>query len=215
MAGACAYPLLFKPIDETRLPPFWLHGWQRHRGSWQVGIRWLGDRWPAIGEWLAALARDGTGLDFDGAPLRLERADPIDGGRLAWQSASGWHLPPRPLALEHEGRPPDRCQVVFRTPLVSKHAGDPLFGALHTRLQRLVMEHGDGSPLPRPSRPWDCRVLDRKDRHIPLARRRLSGSEWLLELSAIDPVVWPLLVAGTELHAGGQTGMGCGHYALL
>ncbi len=211
--GACAYPKLFKPLPDAALPPFWLHGWQRGRAGWRVGVRWLGRHNAfAVGEWLAALAS--AEVAFAGAPARLQHASlPATSGD-AWRAAAGWLAIPAALALA-DGPPPRACRVRCVSPLVSKHVGDPLFGALHTRLQRLVQQHGDGAVLARPAAPWRCRVLAQKAVRIPLARRLLTGSEWDLELSAIDADAWPLLCAGVELHAGGQAGMGCGQYEIL
>lgn len=213
--GSCAYPDLFKPVDAARLPPFWLHDWQRGREGWRVGLRWVGDKSLALGEWLAALAQDAPHLSFSGTRARLTHAISAADSSLTWQAGSGWRTPLRPLVLLPSSQPPRTCRIAFRAPLVSKHGGDPLYGALHTRLQRLVALYGDGCELPRSDLPWDCRVLDRKERRIPLAKRMLSGIEWQLELTAIDPAAWSLLQAGAELHAGGQTGMGCGRYALV
>lgn len=201
-AGGCPYPSLFKPLADAALTPFWLHGWQRRGRLWRVEIRWLGrDRHFAVGEWLAALARDDLNMTFGGAPVKLSppsATSPIER---------------RPLVAQ--APPTRRCRVRFLTPLVSKHHGDPLFGALRTRIQRLVQQHGDGTTLSNPKRPWQCRVLGERARRIPLARRVLTGTLWELELQDIDPDAWALLCAGVELHAGGQTGLGCGHYELL
>jgi hypothetical protein len=213
-AGSCAYPGLFKPLAEAALPPFWLHGWQHRQDGWRVQVRWLGDRRFALGEWLAGLGNGNPDQIYDGVPVRLECAATVGTGKAAWRRDAGWLAPPAALPLTPPA-PQEVCRVRFVTPLVSKHSGDPLFGALHTRLQRLVRQHGDGTVLPRPDSPWHCRVIAQKTRHVPLARRALSGTEWDLELSQIAPAAWESLWAGAELHAGGQTGMGCGCYEIL
>ena len=213
--SACAYPNLFKPIGDTALPPFWLHNWQRENGGWTVGIRWLGARNGfAIGEWLSALAADAA-LSFGGEAARLEYATALPTAKPAWRRNSGWVTMPTPLVLPKKTPHQTACQVRFVTPLVSKHGGDPLFGALHTRLQRLVQQHGDASELSSPALPWRCRVIAQKEKRIPLAKRMLTGTQWELELTEIDATVWPMLRAGVELHAGGQTGMGCGQYEII
>jgi hypothetical protein len=214
--STCAYPNLFKPLAAVALPAFWLHGWQRSHDGWTVGLRWLGaNNGFAVGEWLAALAHGGANLSFGGAPARLDRALSPATDKPVWRHHEGWISLPAALDLTVSTPPPPTCQVRFITPLVSKHIGDPLFGALHTRLQRLVQQFGDGSDLPRPAAPWRCEVVAQKERRIPLARRLLSGTEWELILTEIDADAWRLLRAGTELHAGGQTGMGCGQYEIL
>lgn len=213
--GACAYPKMFKSLHDAALPPFWLHGCQRGRAGWTVGVRWLGAQNAfAIGEWLAALASTEADLSFGGAPALLEGASATATTDAIWRRGTGWLTMPVALALTDD-MPPPACRVRFVSPLVSKHVGDPLFGALHTRLQRLVQQHGDGGELPRPALPWRCRVLAQKAIRIPLARRMLAGAEWDLELSEIDADAWLLLRAGVELHAGGQAGMGCGQYHIL
>lgn len=212
--GACAYPNLFKPLSEAALPPFWLHGWQRGRAGWTIGVRWLGaGNVFAVGEWLAALASGNADQLFGGSPARLEHATSPTTGVL-WRRGTGWLAMPVALALT-DGAPPPACRVRFIAPLVSKHVGDPLSGALHTRLQRLVQQHGDGTDLPRPTPPWHCRVLTQRTLRIPLARRMLAGTEWDLELRDIDADAWRMLCAGRELHAGGQAGIGCGQYDIL
>lgn len=214
--ASCAYPKLFKPVADAVLPPFWLHDWRRGRDQWSVDIRWLGaDNGFAVGEWLAALSGDGAGLSFGGETVRLDRALAPVTAKPAWRPGDGWMAVPAALTLADGTTPPPACRVRFVTPLVSKHAGDPLFGALYTRLQRLVQQHGDGADLPRPAAPWRCRVLAHKEMRIPLARRLLAGTQWDLELSGINADAWTMLRAGVELHAGGQTGMGCGHYEIL
>jgi hypothetical protein len=214
--GGCAYPSLFKPLPDAALPPFWLHGWQRGSAGWTVGVRWLGaGNVFALGEWLAALASEGADLSFGGSPAQLQHATAVPTTGVLWRRGAGWLAMPVALALTEGRSPPPVCRVRFVAPLVSKHIGDPLFGALHTRLQRLVQQHGDGTVLPRPALPWRCRVLARKAIRIPLARRVLAGTEWDLELSEIDADAWLLLCAGVELHAGGQTGIGCGQYEVL
>ena len=215
-AGGCAYPSLFKPLGEAALPPFWLHGWKRNGRGWTVGIRWLGrDKSFVVGEWLAALADENAGLSFGGAPARLVRADAEATGKPAWFSDTGWRDSPDSIALATEKPIPASCRVRFITPLVSKHVGDPLFGALHTRAQRLVQQYGDGSVVPRPTFPWNARVIRTEPRRIPILRRVLEGTLWEIELGSIGPEAWALLNAGVELHAGGQAGMGCGHYEIL
>lgn len=214
--GACAYPMVFKPLLETALPPFWLHGWRRGREGWTVGVRWLGAQNTfAVGEWLAALADGADDMRFGGSPARLEYATIPESGTAVWRSGRGWLGTLAGLVLNDGSPPPATCRVRFVSPLVSKHTGEPLFGALHTRLQRLVRQHGDGSDLPRPAQPWRCGVREHKVIRIPLARRLLAGTEWDLELRQIDADAWRMLCAGSELHAGGQTGIGCGQYEIL
>ena len=198
------------------MPPFWLHGWRRGREGWTVGVRWLGAQNTfAVGEWLAALADGADDMLFDGSPARLEYATIPEGSMAVWRRGAGWLGTPVGLAL-NEGTPPlPACRVRFVSPLVSKHTGEPLFGALYTRVQRLVRQHGDGTDMPRPAQPWRCRVLNKKVIRIPLARRWLAGTVWDLELREIDADAWWILRAGSELHAGGQTGIGCGQYVIL
>ncbi len=212
--AACAYPLLFKPLDATALPPFWLHGWRRNRDGWRLGIRWLGEQHYSIGEWLNALGRSPQTLTLHGLPAQLQAARDAASHTSVWQRASGWLQLPKPLSLDVAPTPPRTCQIRCRTPLVSKHTGDPLFGALHTRLQRLVQQYGNGAVLPHPTLPWNCHTITHKPQRIPLARRVLSGALWELELCDITPDAWALLQAGTQLHAGGQTMLGCGHYEI-
>ena len=214
--SSCAYPNVFKPLDAAALPPFWLHGWQRGRAGWTVGVRWLGAHHGfTVGEWLAALTDEGVHLSLGGEPVRIDDARMPETGKVLWRRSKGWIALPAALDLTNSPPPPLTCRVRFITPLVSKHAGDPLFGALHTRLQRLVQQFGDATELPRPAVPWRCEVVAQKERRIPLARRLLTGTEWEWVLTEIDADAWRLLCAGVELHAGGQTGIGCGHYEIL
>lgn len=112
--GACAYPKLFKPLPDAALPPFWLHGWQRGRAGWRVGVRWLGRHNAfAVGEWLAALAS--AEVAFAGAPARLQHASlPATTGD-AWRAAAGWLVIPAVLARPtHRRRGPAGCAASRR-----------------------------------------------------------------------------------------------------
>ena len=216
LAG-CAYPTLFKPLDEKALPPFWLHGWHRpahaaHR--WHVGLRWLGEHVAEMAEWLDALAAHSGNLEFGGQPVRLIEAYDAATNKPVWQSGKGFSGRLQALPLVSDDLPPETCRVVFRSPLVSKHAGDPLFGSLQTRLQRLINLHGAKTELSRPERPWISSIVSEKHRDIPLPHRHLRGVEWQLELTEITHEAWAMLQAGRELHAGGQTSMGCGHFDI-
>lgn len=213
-AAVCVYPNLFKPCDGKRLPPFWLHGWQRHRRGWTVGIRWIGTaQHYGIGQWLHALSQPSKLMMLGGQSLRLERVTSLSGSSL-WDSTRGWRTLPEAIKLCSQAPSPDRCVIRFLTPLVSKHDGDLLFAPLRTRAQRLINQYGDGRPLAYTATPWTTQVMDCKKQHIPLARRTLTGVLPVLELSALEPGAWDLLLAGSEWHAGGQTALGCGHYQI-
>lgn len=207
-AAACAYPRLFKPLDPDALAPAWLHGAARlGETHWQVGLRWIGEaHHPGVAEWIDGLhASPG---EFGGQPVRLESV--LDaGGRhpVARSPADPCDL------LADAPAPQDTCHVRFVTPLVSKHHGDPLWGALATRWQRLL-KLGGLPPAPRLEAPWRAETLASRPVRIPLARRVLTGTQPTLRLSSIHPNAWPLLWAGQTLHAGGQTAMGCGQYRI-
>jgi hypothetical protein len=214
--GTCVYPTLFKPTVEAMLPPFWLHGWQRVTNGWVVGIRWIGrNRDYAVGEWLGALAHASNGFSIGSKSVQLDHAVSAVTGQLLWCRQQGWSAAPESMPWAKPYPASQSCRVKFFTPMVSKHAGNPLFGALQTRVQRLVLQHGDGGQLPRPERPWNCRVVEHHVHRVALSKRFLSGSLWCLDLSDIDADAWNLLSAGLELHAGGQTGLGCGHYDIV
>ena len=214
-ASTCVYPNLFKPTVDAMLPPFWLHGWHRVSKGWKVGIRWISRKHDfAVGEWLGALARAGNEFSIGDQPVRLDHAVSVITGQVLWCHKQGWHTTPEPLPLLGPYPKSKACYVRCLTPLVSKHAGNPLFGALHTRVQRLVLQHGDGGTLPRPSEPWQCRAVVHREQRLALSKRLLTGSLWLLELSEINADAWALLCAGLELHAGGQASMGCGQYEI-
>lgn len=214
--STCVYPTLFKPTVEAMLPPFWLHGWERVANGWVVGIRWIGrNRDYAVGEWLGTLADAGNSFSIGSKRVQLDYAVSAATGQLLWCSKQGWRAAAQAMPLGRPYPPSKACRVRFFTPLVSKHASNPLFGALHTRVQRLILQHGDGSQLPRPERPWNCQVVEQHEQRIALSKRVLVGSLWCLDLSEMDADTWNLLNAGLELHAGGQTGLGCGHYEII
>jgi hypothetical protein len=214
-SSTCTYTNLFKPTQDAVLSPFWLHGWQRVSKGWIVTIRWIGNNNAyAVGEWLDALANAGGGYSIGGQVVRLEHAVSAASGNLVWSKKQGWHTSPVPIALTVSTPVPKKSHVEFLTPLISKHSGNPLFGALHTRIQRLVLQYGDGREIPRPEQPWSLRVVAQQEQRIALSKRVLTGSLWYLELSEIKDAAWELLNAGLELHAGGQTSMGCGHFKV-
>lgn len=213
--GQCAYPRLFKPLDAATLAPFWLHGWRRSGKGWRVGVRWIGPtELVHVTEWLEGLAAPDAGRSFGGEPVTLLAAFDTVSGKEAWSPSRGMTAPTQSITLVGGDPPPAACRVRTLAPLVSKHRGDPLFGALATRVQRLVSGSGSGGTLPRPAIPWQAQVVEQRPRAIPLDRRLLSGEELVLELTSIDPFAWELLQAGRELHAGGQAGLGCGHYTI-
>lgn len=215
LVGQCAYPRLFKPLDTTALAPFWVHGWRRCAKGWRVGVRWVGEgEFARVLEWLDGLAGEDKERRFGGEPATLSAAFDASGERKVWSPAKEMKGAMPPIALVGNDPPPQACLVTMVTPLVSKHTGDPLYGALATRVQRLVQAFGSGETLPRPVLPWRAQVRDRRERAIPLDRRLLAGEEFLLELTDIDPFAWELLQAGRELHAGGQAGLGCGRYLI-
>ena len=213
--SACVYANLFKPLLDSALQPFWLHGWSRQPSGWSVGIRWLGNHNEyAIGEWLGALASNNHGCLLGGLPARLDHARCAATNQLSWSCQKGWQVSPQALRLLPQRNAPSQCRVRCQTPLVSKHDGDPLFGALHTRLQRLIQQHGDGQKLPRPLQPWHCHVEMQQEQRMNLSKRFMVGRLMTMVLSDMDEDAWSMLNAGLELHAGGQTSMGCGQYVI-
>lgn len=216
LVSQCAYPRLFKPMDTTAPPPFWLHGWRRVSGGWTVGVRWLGhEHGSRVDQWLRALSKPDDARIFGRKPVTLMAAHVPGEGKPIWRADNGFCRTPPPLPLAAPIGVPARVAVRMRTPLVSKHAGDPLYGALMTRLQRLVNRYGNGAPLRRDAPPWRCAMVECRDQRLPLARRVLAGRIMTLELRHIAPAAWQALNVGLELHAGGQAGLGCGHYEVL
>ena len=213
--NACAYPRLFKSPDEERLPPFWLHRWRRKAPDWQLEVRWLGEEQNfALGGWLHALAQQDDTQHIGGQPVRLLSAHDPRKGKKLWSADKGWQALPVALPLSLQAEPPAACRVRSLSPLISKHQRDLLYGALHTRLQRLIVHYGNAEVLPRPRDPWQARVLEQRTVSAPLAKRVLQGNKWLIEIDQIDPEAWLQLQAGQEFHAGGQAGMGCGLYRI-
>jgi hypothetical protein len=180
-----------------------------------VGIRWLGRQQEyAIGEWLGALASNRHGCLLGSLPVRLDHASCAATGQPSWSCQKGWQVSPQSLRLLPKFNAPAQCRVRSLTPLVSKHEGDPFLGALHTRLQRLIQQHGDGQKLPQPTQPWHCLVENLQELRMNLSKRFLVGRLLSMVFSDMDADAWRMLNAGLELHAGGQTSMGCGQYDI-
>jgi hypothetical protein len=111
----------------------------------------------------------------------------------------------------------ERLTVEWLTPLVSKHQHeDPLWGALRTRLQRLVNAYGDGKLVAPPdTAPWRV-VAARLQPQTVLqgldSRRVIHGLRGELELAELSPLGAQLLAAGSYLHAGGEASLGFGRF---
>jgi len=200
----CAYPKVFKPVETDRLPPYWVHGWeavgQRLRYDWYV----LEAALPYLDAWLHGLQRH----------WRQNQ-----GGELAvWDSLTGRPLiAGRTLLLDAlmPLSPPAvgaACQLQTLSPLISKHRGDPLYGPLRTRLQRLIQLYGDASRLDIEPQPWSCVTRLEKPVNISMTRRILQGYHYQFELSQITESARELLQWGVCLHAGGHATVGCGAY---
>lgn len=204
----CAYPLVFKPVDPARLPPYWLHCWEqcgsRLRCTWHV----LAAARPHLEAWLFGLQRhvqrhglgslklwdaaSGTPLILN-STLKLDRLQPLANPRLP---------------------DPECCFFQSLTPLVSKHRGDPLYGALRTRTQRLIQYYGDGFQLPIEDRPWETAIESARVVDLAFERRILHGSIYRLRLTRLSPAARELLAHGQWWHAGGHATVGCGAYRL-
>ncbi len=204
----CAYPQAFKPVAADRLPPYWLHGWHIVEDRLQYHWFMLEAALPHLEAWLYGLQRhwqqhqDGTlrvgnvGHDvpvFAGRTLRLDALTPIS-----------------PPAI-----PSATCHLHTITPLISKHGGDPLYGPLRTRLQRLIQLYGDGTLLPIEQQPWVCSTVTQQPVTLNLPGRVWRGHHYRLHLSHITESARSLLQWGQYLHAGGHATAGCGAFRLV
>jgi hypothetical protein len=207
LRSRCAYPQVFKPTEPDRLAPYWLHQWERrganlcctwhvleqvrpHLDAWLFGLQrhWLRNYSDSLRVWDAAT----------GAPL-------VDNGVLRMDELQPLVLPVLPA---------DGCRLQALTPIISKHQGDPLYGALRTRAQRLIQHYGDGARLLIEDRPWESVVESELAVDIALERRVLRGHVYRLRMQRITEPARELLAWGQWLHAGGHTSVGCGAYAL-
>ena len=204
----CAYPGIFKPIESDRLPPYWLYDWHLSADRQSCVLHLLPPALPHVEAWLDGLNRHLVKA-YRG---RLTDAVDIASECLLWQDGAMRSGQPTPIPFPR----PTETAVAWhtQTPLVSKHRGDPVYGALHTRLQRLVNTYGDGETLPREAMPWQSRLVTRHPVAIPLERRVVAGTHLHVELREITPASQSLLGAGALLHAGGETSLGCGRYRM-
>jgi hypothetical protein len=204
----CAYPAVFKPVEEGCLPPYWLHGWQMQGPDQSCVLNLLPQALPFLEAWLDGLDR------YLAKTYRTRLAAVADTASQTplWQASQWRQQTPSPVPFPRL----EQAAVAWHslTPLVSKHQGDPLHGALRTRLQRLINRYGDGAALPLETAPWQAQIIARRPFDLRLARRGLSGAYLHLQLRDITPAGRALLNAGMLLHGGGETSLGCGRYRL-
>lgn len=110
-----------------------------------------------------------------------------------------------------------RLTVEWLTPVVTKRQDeDPLWGALRSRLQRLVNAYGDGKPVAPPgAAPWRVVAARLQPQTVVQgldSRRVIHGLRGELELADLTPLGAQLLAAGSYLHAGGEVTLGFGRY---
>lgn len=203
----CAYPQVFKPVETERLAPYWLHRWELQgallRCTWHV-LEWA---LPHLEAWLFGLQRHG--VRHYGGPLTVW--DGVTGAPLVEQ---GRIILDRLQPLPSPPMPAGDCHFQSLTPLVSKYRDAPLYRALRTRAQRLVQHYGTGERLPVDDRPWESTVESVWPVGIPLDERVVRGRMYRVRLNDITASARELLAWGQWLHAGGQTSLGCGAYAL-
>lgn len=222
LCGGCPYPQVFKPHllpgPDDRLPPYLLHHWNPLPAGLRFSLLLLN---PALGyaeNWLRQLDRCLPDLEIGGQRgARLSEVRDLTSSQVVFHTGHfvpGTRLNPlQPLLPAGE-----RLVVHLLTPLVSKHQhADPLWGALRTRLQRLVNAYGDGQPVvPPETAPWRL-VAARLQPHTVVqgldSRRGIRGVRGALELADLTPLGAQLLAAGCFLHAGGEATLGFGRYA--
>lgn len=221
LRSGCPYPQVFKPHllpdADDRLPPYLLHHWKPLPQGLRFTLLLLN---PALGfaeNWLRQLDRFLPELDFgDQKGIQLHEVRDLASGQPVFRQ--GRFLPGAQLNPLQPALPAgDPLIVHLLTPLVSKHQHvDPLWGALRTRLQRLVNAYGDGQPVAPPeTTPWRVSAarLQRQATTQGLdSRRSIYGLRGELELAELTPLGAHLLAAGSYLHAGGEATLGFGRY---
>lgn len=204
----CAYPAVFKPVDDNRLPPYWLHVERASENTLRYTWYILEPVRQHLEAWLSGLHRHWR---------RTQQTD-----LTLWDRVSG------ECVLNQHGMtvnalkaiaPPELETTDYRlitlSPLISKHQGDPLYGSLRTRLQRLIQLYGDDNRLLIEPQPWHCERVATETVNIKLSHRVLKGHHYQLNLSQISVAARELLQWGQCLHAGGHTTVACGAYRLI
>ncbi len=221
LRGGCPYPQVFKPHllpgPDDQLPPYLLHNW----GSTPAGIRFsLLLLNPALGfaeNWLRQMDRFLPELEIGGQlGARLGDVRDLASGQVVFRSGRfvpGARLTPLQPPLPNG----ERLTVEWLTPLVTKRQDeDPLWGALRTRLQRLVNVYGDGKPVAPPATtPWRLTAARLQPQTVLQgldSRRVIHGLRGELELADLTPLGAQLLATGSYLHAGGEVTLGFGRY---
>lgn len=221
LQSGCPYPQVFKPHllpdADDRLPPYLVHRWQPLPTGIRFSLLLLN---PALGfaeNWLRQINRFLPELEIGGQRgVRLHEVRDLASDQPVFRAGRfllGAQLNPLQPALPKD----EALTVHLLTPLVSKHQHtDPLWGALRTRLQRLVNAYGDGQPLaPLEAAPWRITAARLHLQAIVQgldSRRRVHGLRGELELADLTPLGATLLAAGSYLHAGGEATLGFGRY---
>ena len=221
LRSGCPYPQVFKPHllpdADDRLPPYLLHHWKPLPTGLRFSLLLINPALAYAENWLRQLDRFLPELDFgDQKGIQLHEVRDLASGQRVFHESRfvpGAQLNPLQPAL-----PDDKpITVQLLTPLVSKHQHpDPLWGALRTRLQRLVNAYGDGQPLAPPgTAPWRVVAARLRPQTITQgldSRRRIHGLCGELELAELTPLGAQWLAAGSLLHAGGEATLGFGRY---
>ncbi len=219
----CAYPEVFKPAllgNSQRLPGFVLHDWRVTAGEtrFSFSLVLIGRAVRYAEEWINGLADRAGELDMGGGgPGRVREVRDLASGRTVYRGG-GWvrgaSLEPLTSVLPGAGT----LEVRLLTPLVTKHHGDLLLGALRTRIQRLVNDYGDGIIIDLDSPPWLIARASIRSVVVPRGTdnpRRVRGQKGHLVLREISLSGSRLLAAGLYLHAGGETALGFGRYGWV
>ncbi len=223
----CAFPQVFKPelLQESRLPPFLIHRWQRHEADAHrltVTVIVLATALPHLLTWLLALhgAAGKQPLGEAGAVSLIQAVD-LGSETVLLDATAATPLPARfawqPLALRYPPRLVGDATLTIRIVdlFASKHStADDLFGlALRTRLQRLIKDYGDGTRLDYAAPLWRVRRNGLRLAVKPLDdRRSVRGWRGELVIDQLTPLGRDLLALGYYLHVGAQTSCGLGGF---
>lgn len=227
--STCPYLLLFRPdlAPETahRLPAYWLHDWQMAADgrSLAVVLMVAGSGCAFLALWLEYLRHHtgGFSAESNAGSLHLRQAFDLVSKQVLFTNdilVEPFRTQPLPWILP-KGH---RLRIELVKPLVSKHAWsseyrDPLLGALHTRVRRLLRDYGQSLPTELDPPPWQVVGGEFQPQTISTGKSRagrLQGLRGWMEVENLTDTGRVLLALGSHVHAGGETSLGCGRITV-
>ena len=190
----CAYPQLFKSLSG-----FVLHDWQMspNRQHFWFRLIFMGQTVRYAEDWIKNIA-----ISLKKGTLKYVRD--ISNNKIVFKNG---HFKPRANLVPLKLYPLHKPYILIRilTPLLHKETS--FWNTLHSRLQELINEYGNGDTLFSSISPWHIHK-------IHLQNSEHLGQLGFIELRDVTVEGAQCLAIGEYLHAGTQTELGYGRFSV-